>query len=69
MKYVEARLMIKEIKEVVIEALESGPYLVKVDGNIIVALCRCGQSKDKPYCDGTHVTVGFIAKKEEIKII
>jgi len=23
------------------------------------ALCRCGQSKDKPFCDGTHVTAQF----------
>lgn len=22
-------------------------------------LCRCGKSKEKPYCDGTHRTVGF----------
>jgi CDGSH-type Zn-finger protein len=25
------------------------------------ALCRCGQSKNKPYCDGTHAHVGFRA--------
>ncbi len=24
-----------------------------------VALCRCGQSQTKPFCDGTHVSVGF----------
>jgi CDGSH-type Zn-finger protein/uncharacterized Fe-S cluster protein YjdI len=24
-----------------------------------VALCRCGQSANKPYCDGTHKKVGF----------
>jgi CDGSH-type Zn-finger protein len=26
-----------------------------------VTLCRCGQSKNKPFCDGTHEEVGFQA--------
>jgi len=26
-----------------------------------IALCRCGKSKRKPFCDGTHKLVGFRA--------
>lgn len=52
----------------------NGPYLVRgefeildQDGNEIrrsrevVALCRCGRSRMKPFCDGTHKAVGFEA--------
>lgn len=27
-------------------------------------LCRCGQSKNKPYCDGSHSAAGFVASGE-----
>ena len=45
-----------------------GPFkLVDQDGNEIevhrrtVALCRCGKSRIKPFCDGTHKTFSFKA--------
>jgi len=44
--------------------------LVDADGGLLptksplTALCRCGQSSNKPYCDGTHVKVGFVGMKE-----
>lgn len=27
----------------------------------VVALCRCGQSQNKPFCDGAHKQCGFAA--------
>lgn len=58
---------------VTITPTDDGPYLVQGDvrlldrdGNAyeagtVVALCRCGQSSTKPFCDGTHETIGFAA--------
>lgn len=36
----------------------TGRTLDRAEG---VALCRCGHSANKPYCDGTHKKVGFVA--------
>jgi len=53
---------------------QDGPYLLRgpfelidQDGNVIetgrrtIALCRCGRSRIRPFCDGTHKLVGFAA--------
>jgi CDGSH-type Zn-finger protein len=58
-----------------ITVLDNGPYLVKgpvalldPEGNeflterATIALCRCGASANKPFCDGTHKKVGFRAE-------
>jgi CDGSH-type Zn-finger protein len=59
----------------------NGPYLVEGDCELIdvngakvdtsargprIALCRCGGSVTKPYCDGTHSKVGFQAAEAAV---
>src|SRR5262249_2225342 len=50
---------------------EGGPYAfhaaLEIDGQpagFRATLCRCGASKHKPYCDGSHHEVGFAATGE-----
>jgi CDGSH-type Zn-finger protein len=60
--------------DVTIKVRDDGPYLVTgavkltdASGNDIVvppgkpgiALCRCGLSQNKPFCDGAHKAAGF----------
>lgn len=57
-----------------IKANKNGPLLIAgtatftdADGNVkqtegkMIALCRCGQSANKPFCDGSHKRVNFEA--------
>ena len=58
-----------------------GPYIVRgnfqvldQDGNPIattrktIALCRCGKSQIRPFCDGTHKYVGFQASGRDERL-
>jgi CDGSH-type Zn-finger protein len=64
-------------REVVIVPYRDGPYLVRGPvsmrdqrGNLItlardpIALCRCGKSQTRPFCDGTHRSIHFQAPSE-----
>lgn len=37
----------------------SGPNCEPIDTKSAMALCRCGASKNKPFCDGSHNEIGF----------
>jgi CDGSH-type Zn-finger protein len=52
-----------------IKSMENGPNLVFVDGKVITAMCRCGASSNKPYCDGTHAKTKFLAAEAELKVL
>lgn len=67
--------------DVEIKVRESGPYkvtgpirLIDADGAEFqvgepgkpIALCRCGGSTTKPFCDGTHSHVGFEAAERAV---
>jgi CDGSH-type Zn-finger protein/truncated hemoglobin YjbI len=57
-----------------------GPYLVTnprrleswlgtpIESAPQIALCRCGRSESKPFCDGTHATVGFSDAKDPARV-
>jgi CDGSH-type Zn-finger protein len=60
---------------------KNGPYVLEGDDVRVIdwngseyqstrkpiALCRCGASTTKPFCDGTHSKVGFAAAEEAVR--
>ncbi len=69
------------MKQVEIKARHNGPYkvtgpvrLIDADGREYdlglrgetIALCRCGGSQTKPFCDGTHSQIGFEAAERAV---
>ena len=63
--------MANEEKQVSIKVLHNGPLMVDGQFKLIdkdgkesiqsgkIALCRCGHSHNKPFCDGSHLKVHF----------
>ncbi len=63
-----------------IECAKNGPYMVRnvetftnsygeaIQARRTMALCRCGASKNKPFCDGSHDRIGFNSDKREGRV-
>lgn len=59
-----------------IDIMEDGPFIVKnltslkkssgeeIACKDVIALCRCGASANKPFCDGTHKNIGYSGERE-----
>lgn len=61
---------------------ENGPILLESNGQakltqnnqektvtgLMVALCRCGASKNMPFCDGSHTNMNFKAPAAELEL-
>lgn len=63
--------------DVTVRARPNGPYIVQGSIELLdtvgdkyplekenIALCRGGQSSNKPFCDGTHSKIGFKATEK-----
>ena len=63
----------------VIRCRDNGPFVIKAPVQVVdhdgkpfiipagketIALCRCGASKNKPFCDGAHNGCGFQAAEK-----
>jgi CDGSH-type Zn-finger protein len=72
------------MSDVSITVRTAGPYLIRgpvtlldADGNELadgsgkpnLALCRCGASDNKPFCDGTHARIGFMSADVSVEPI
>lgn len=69
------------MSDVRITCSTDGPYVFKGPATIVdpagnehavadgknVALCRCGASTTKPFCDGTHSKIGFEAAEAAVR--
>ena len=54
-----------DLSELTLTDGDGNPY--DLTGKANIALCRCGGSMTKPFCDKTHSTIGFEAAESAVR--
>lgn len=66
------RIRLRENGSIVIDLPEGTQFSFNGEDRVLdrpkLALCRCGNSSDKPFCDGTHKRVGFKAEAGALEV-
>lgn len=66
------------MSDVTVTIKQTGPYVIEGEITLVdhlgrpvpttpgkrISLCRCGASTSKPFCDGTHSKIGFLAAEK-----
>lgn len=70
-QFVEHDKAVRKPRVNTLRVCENGPYALKADIRMAgeerqtrLTLCRCGASKNRPYCDNSHIAAGFTATGE-----
>lgn len=53
-----------DLSELQLSDADGNPY--DLTGKPMIALCRCGASVTKPFCDGQHSKIGFQAAEAAV---
>ncbi|GIW33467.1 CDGSH iron-sulfur domain-containing protein [Meiothermus sp.] len=67
------KIRLRENGSLVLDLPEGTKFVLNGEERVLerakLALCRCGHSENKPFCDGSHKRVGFEAAAGEIELV
>jgi CDGSH-type Zn-finger protein len=66
------KIRLRENGSLVLDLPEGSNFVLNGEERVLerpkLALCRCGHSESKPFCDGSHKKVGFEAAAGELEL-